>query len=146
MVLDFTQDFVSQFLLHSNLSEDEILEVPSVTLKSGGSDRASKILKFPDVLSKKLGLQHTHFKCDNHVNETTWEEVQKVRKVEMVENVITKCIGLLKNSASRKRKAGGNRQGVRRKIATNHGVVCLKVPYERNGCYGIFFFVTTEAN
>ena len=104
MVLDFTQDFVGQFLLHSNLSEEEILEVISKKLQSGGSDRASKMLKFSDVLSKKLGLQYTHFKCDNHVNETAWEEVQKVRKVEMVENVITKCFGLFKNSASRKLK------------------------------------------
>ena len=75
-----------------------------MTWQSGGSDRASKMLKFSDVLSKKLSLQYTHFKCDNNVNETAWEEVQKVRKVEMVENVISKCFGLFKNSTSRKLK------------------------------------------
>ena len=52
IVLGFTHDFVIQFLLHSNLSEEEILEVLSKKLQSGGSDRASKMLKFSDVLSK----------------------------------------------------------------------------------------------
>ena len=70
MFLVFTQDFVSQFQLHSNLSEEEIIQILSVKLQSGGSDRASKMLKFSDILGKKLNLQYTHFKCDNHVNET----------------------------------------------------------------------------
>ena len=103
MFLDFTQVFVSQFQLHSDISGDEILEILSVKLQSGGSDRANKMLKFSD-LNKKLCLQYTHFKCDNHVNESAWEEVQKVRKVEMVENVISKCFGLFRNSTSRKLK------------------------------------------
>ena len=54
-----------------------------------------------EVLSKKLGLQYYHFKCENHVNENAREEVKKVRKAEMVENVITKCFGLFKKSALR---------------------------------------------
>ena len=82
MVLDFTRDFVSQFLLHSNLSEDEMLQVLSVKLQYGGSNSTSKIFKFSDVLSKKLGLQYTHLKCRIQVNETAWEEVQKIRKVD----------------------------------------------------------------
>ena len=55
--------------------------VLSVKLQSGESDSAGKMLKFSDVPSKKLCLQYRHFKLDNHVNETAWEEVQKVRKV-----------------------------------------------------------------
>ena len=102
MFLDFTQDFVSYFQLHCNLSEEEILQILSMKLQSGGSNRASKMLIFSD-LSQKLTLQYTHFKCDNHVNEPTWEEVEKIRKVEMVENVMSKCFGLFK-STSRKLK------------------------------------------
>ena len=53
MFLVFTQDFVSQFQLHSNLSEEEIIQILSVKLQSGGRDRASKMLKFSDILSNK---------------------------------------------------------------------------------------------
>ena len=55
--------------------------VLSVKLQSGESDSAGRMLNFSDVPSKKLCLQYRHFKLDNHVNETAWEEVQKVRKV-----------------------------------------------------------------
>ena len=50
MFLDFRQDFVSQFQLHSKLPEEEIIQILSVTLQSGGSDCATKTLKFTDIL------------------------------------------------------------------------------------------------
>ena len=36
------------------------------------------------------------------MTETAWEEVQELRKVEMVEDLLKKCFGIIKNSASRK--------------------------------------------
>ena len=102
MVEDFTEDFIKQFARHSSLSREEIIGVLSKKLQSGGSDRASKMMKFAKVLKEKLVPDYVHFKCDNHINETAWEEVQELRKVEMVEDLLKKCFGIIKNSASRK--------------------------------------------
>ena len=55
--------------------------VLSVKLQSGESDSAGRMLNSSYVPSKKLCLQYRHFIVDNHINETAWEEVQKVRKV-----------------------------------------------------------------
>ena len=52
MYLDFTQDFVSQFQLHSNLSEEEIIDILSVKLQSGESDRTSKMLMFSENIKE----------------------------------------------------------------------------------------------
>ena len=101
MVEDFTEDFIKQFARHSSLSREEIIGVLSKKLQSGGSDRASKMMKFAKVLKEKLVPDYVHFKCDNHINETAWEEVQELRKVEMVEDFLKKCFGVIKNSASR---------------------------------------------
>ena len=61
-----------------------ILELQSVKLQFGESERAAKFLNISDVLSKKLARGYAHFKRNNHVNKTVWEEVQKVRTVEML--------------------------------------------------------------
>ena len=103
MANDFVEDFISQFQVCSSLSRAEVMQILSRKLISGGSDRASKILKFSKLLKNKLS-NYIHFKCDNHVTETSWEEVQKVRSVEMVEETIRSCYGLLKNSAFRQLK------------------------------------------
>ena len=104
MVEDFTEDFIREFKANSSLSREEIIDVLGRKLQSGGSDRASKMMKFARVLQEKLAHNYVHFKCDNHVNETAWEEVQELRKVEMVEELLKWCYSLLKNSASRKLK------------------------------------------
>ena len=80
MVENFTEDFIKQLEAHSSLSREEITEVLSKKLQSDGSDRASKMMKFAKVLQKKLAHNHVHFHCDNHMNETAWEEVQGLRK------------------------------------------------------------------
>ena len=46
MLDDFTEDFVRTFTRHSNLSKEEILNVLAKKLVCGGSNRASKLLKF----------------------------------------------------------------------------------------------------
>ena len=42
------------------------------------------MLNISDVLSKKLARKYAHFKRNNHVNKTVWQEVHKVRKVQML--------------------------------------------------------------
>ena len=86
MKVKFISDFIQQFTANTNLSEDDILRFLSKQLICGGSDRASKILKFAELLSGSAD-SYIHFPCDNHVTETAWESVQKLRLVEMVEEV-----------------------------------------------------------
>ena len=97
----FTNDFVDQFTKHTDLTKEEVLELLGKKLFAGGSDRASKMLKFGDIMKERLN-HYLHFKCDNHVTETAWEEVQKLRRVGMVEDIIKQCFSLFKNSAGRK--------------------------------------------
>ena len=103
MADDFVEDFISQFRVCSSLSRGEVMQILSRKVISVGSDRGSKISKFSKFLKNKLP-NYIHFKCENHVTETSWEEIQKVRSVEMVEETIRSCYGLLKNSASRQLK------------------------------------------
>ena len=42
------------------------------------------MLNISDVLSKKLARKYAQVKRNTHVNKTVWEEVQKVRKVQML--------------------------------------------------------------
>ena len=65
----FTDDFVNQFTKHSDLTEEEVLDLLCKKLFSGGSDRASKMLKFGDIMRERLD-HYVHFKCDNHVSES----------------------------------------------------------------------------
>ena len=78
------------------------MEVLALKLTSGGSDRASKILKFAEDLKKKLKNSYVHFPCDNHMTETAWEKVQELRRVEIVEDTVKLSYSIFKNSASRK--------------------------------------------
>ena len=106
-------------------------------------------MKFGDIMKERLN-HYLHFKCDNHVNETAWEEVQKVRKVEMVENVISKCFGLFKNSTSRKLKLAAIAKEYEERSLRIMGLFAVMyLPYKRKGCCRSFFTglsLTTQAN
>ena len=82
MEKDFIADFMQQFTSYSNLDEVAVNRLLSLKLRSGGSDRASKMLKFGKLLLKKrVGDNYIHYACDNHQTETAWEEVQSMSRV-----------------------------------------------------------------
>ena len=70
MLTKFTEDFILQFQTHTALTEQEIVDILALKLGSGGSDRASKILKFAAGIQAKFGNSYVHFPCDNHMTET----------------------------------------------------------------------------
>ena len=70
MLTKFTEDFILQFQTHTALTEHEIVDILALKLGSGGSDRASKILKFAAGIQAEFGNSYVHFPCDNHMTET----------------------------------------------------------------------------
>ena len=70
MEKDFIADFMQQFTSYSNLDEVAVNMLLRLKLRSGGSDRASKMLKFGKLLKNRVGDNYIHYACDNHQTET----------------------------------------------------------------------------
>ena len=95
--------FIKQFQIHTSLIKENVMKLLQQKLTIGGSDRASKIIKYANILGQKMNNYH-HFPCDSHITETSWEEVQDMAKVTMVEDAVKDANALFINSASRKLK------------------------------------------
>ena len=84
---------------HCESRKKEILDVLARKLGCGGSDRASKILKFGEFLIGALD-NYSHYAYDNHITDTSFEEVQKIPRVVRAEKAVKLSYSIFKNSAS----------------------------------------------
>ena len=103
MVQKFEQDFINQFLAHTNIKKESILKLIYKKLNTGGSDRASKMICFANKIEEN-NPNYTHFPCDPHITETAWEEVQTLSKVKWAETLVKLSSKLFINSASQNLK------------------------------------------
>ena len=85
----------------NDLAKEEAKELLNLKYVYGTSDRATKIMKFGNLLEDCLTF-YIHIACDNHIMETSWERTQKeIDYLEEVEQQTKDCYGLKKNSAKR---------------------------------------------
>ena len=122
----FIADFMQQFTNYSNLDGVAVNKLLSLKLRSGGSDRASKMLKFGKLLANRVGNNYIHYACDNHQTETAWEEVQSMSRVSSIEELVKQCYSLFKNSASCKLKLAAIAESFEEKTLRPRNIFSIK--------------------
>ena len=92
---------------------------------SGGSDQASKILKFGEFLIGALE-NYSHYACDNHITETAFEEVQKIPRVVRAEKAVKLSYSIFKNSASQRIRLAEIGRQMKRRTVRPRGLFTIK--------------------